>query len=259
MKNILLVATVLVFSAATAACAKKVSSPEDFGFGPKSRPKVTGPNLSGQWDSGCIDSAFGPNSKRRITMDIEQNKMTHVETDFSDSLCVQQYQVTTLKGTFDYEKQLPNGVYTIEFKIPLDANVSTLRWANVSFVAGELKFSDWAGGFDDMSSVVPELMFTPRQAGLDPAPTPATGDLEVGFYQDSSGYYCDQSISTMKSGGKVATVYLDLMGNCSGTQFVLSCKDGYCTDSKHDLRILSATSFSFIDLRDGVRAVFEKQ
>jgi hypothetical protein len=249
MKNKILMTTGFAATLALSACSVKTSS-DTSAPGIVKPAAINGPSLEGQWISDCLINPIAMDGYRMLRLKISGTNFEHEEQDFSDSNCAQRIDGKTLKGTFSYTKDLGLGVFQVEYRIPVDANVSALRDQRISLQGDDLKVSEWLSGFDDEDKgVVPTIaLHKVRSATLaptTPAPAPRPQGLQSGYYQPDSGDYCSASISIAAMNGQTAAVYVDFQSPCTAS-LEFDCSGSTCTMSGSDsmsVTLVDANSF----------------
>jgi len=82
------------------------------------KTRIAGPQVEGEWASGCVLGSGG--THRQVAIKFQGGKFERVETDYSDSACLQSAKTTAFKGTFIFSKQNADNSYQIEYAIAMD-------------------------------------------------------------------------------------------------------------------------------------------
>jgi hypothetical protein len=83
--------------------------------------------LDGEWTSGCIDGAFGPDYGRRIiSLKFSDSTFELKTDDYYGTDCTQLLETKTQRGTFSSIKSYSDDTFLIEYRIPINPQVSSL-------------------------------------------------------------------------------------------------------------------------------------
>ncbi len=219
--------------------------------------EVQGPTLEGTWYSQCIADGFPNGGYERIKVEFENQSMKYNRNSYKDELCFDETKNEVLEGSYKYTLELKDKVFVTEFKIPLDNNISTIKDFSLQQSEETLKISRFYNAtFDDPDTIPLNIELTTKVPDPKPEPVPV---LESGFFEQvsGSGEFCRQIISTMKSDGKTAMIFIDFYSPCSG-KVEMTCEEKLCDSDVYKLELISDTSYMFTNKTNNQNGLFKK-
>ncbi len=255
--NLQKLSSLMILTAIMAACSAKVSSgggdPTPVGplGGEPQKTDVAGPDLQGHWGSQCVASEWGGNAKRKIELHVTGADVEYKVLRFSDEDCTKSSGEESKKGTMQYANALKDNGFKAKLSTPINANASSIIYFDVRKDADKVFVSDLFLDMEGNEEPAPSIELTAitesKGEGSNPAPAPApTGPfvLKSGVYEDKTYNYCSYTVSTMKSGGVMAQVYLDSQPPCEPRSRTLTCEKDKCYGSNFEITVTSDRSFT---------------
>lgn len=166
-----------------AACSPKITADGD---APTINAKPTafahqvqGPNLDGEWQSGCRADSWSENYVS-FNIKIKNQDVTRAVSNFSDANCTQALKVDTAVGLFRYVKKYATDVYEVEYQIAFNGghyyngeNVQ-LRDVNTLLISNRVTGEQVQPDIELLR--VGALPTPPPNSSPTPGPTPAPTD-----------------------------------------------------------------------------------
>jgi hypothetical protein len=121
--NNIVIASLAFMAMIVAACSAHVDSGPDGSSSPPtkqiasgdfSKPAIPGPNVEGDWSSGCSSGGFRTN--RVVTLSFHGNSFAYTSTAYSDTNCHSAQSVDHRSGTFQFSQVNADGSYGIDYK-----------------------------------------------------------------------------------------------------------------------------------------------
>jgi hypothetical protein len=219
--------------------------------------EVVGPNIQGVWYSQCIANSSQDGGFERVKLDIEDKSMKYVRNSYKDELCFEETKNEVFEGVYTYTLELKDKVFVTEFKVPVENSVLTLEDFNLQKTEEVLKISRFYNAtLDDPDQILLEIELTTKVPEPAPKPVPV---LESGFFEQISGSddFCRHIVSTMKSDGKTAVIYVDFYSPCSG-KVELICDEKLCDSDVYSLELISDSTYMFTNKTNNKNGLFEK-
>lgn len=258
----------LMAGALLSACTAEIKGAGDGIVGAQDTA-IEGPALEGTWATRCIESQWGANAgRRKVQVSFTGENFEYQEQSFSDNTCSRLDKKETLRGVYRFKKQNSAGAHQIEYRIPINANAVAIRVQLLQLDGESLKASELdidevrvleAPLKLELLKLTQEGQTPPSSAPTEPAP-PVSQTLRSGLYrpQTAGSDYCDQTVSTMSSGGVLQSLSLNFEYPCSG-QVALTCQAGVCKNDRYELTLLSDTQFRLKNLRSQETETFQRR
>ncbi len=248
----------------TAACSVEKDEPAEEVKPPIEKPVIVqGPKMEGEWFSTCFSKTEKAEEGReqlvnqRLVLKFDGINLDYSKYTYADDMCLESIDSQKMDGIYKYTKNLGDGVFAVDFKLPTADKLAAHREFNLSFIEDTLKVSALYSLYDKQEAYDPDLVLSKTYNGPNPEFVPR---LKPGVYEYKKNdfYQCDQALSTEKKNGVVSRIYIDYLGRCSG-QLELNCEKRFCKTDGFRMIIRSEYSYEFIENETGHRSIFQKR
>ena len=106
--------------------------------------QVQGPNIEGDWQSGCVQDTWGDGFVV-FNVSVQGRNILRTETKFQDNKCVVQVSQLTRMGMYRYLEALKNDIFVVEYKIQMKGGFYYLK-ENLKLVNDHLWMADRYSG-----------------------------------------------------------------------------------------------------------------
>ncbi len=145
-----------------AACGDDAEDAIAAAFDGNVKPQ-TALNVDGDWTSGCINGAFGEQYGRRIiNLNFLGNTFLMQVEDYQGTDCVKLIESSTKKGTFSQVKSYNDNTYLVEYRIPINEQVSQLLSQKIQINNDSLLTSEISGAQDSADSATVSILMVPQ-------------------------------------------------------------------------------------------------
>jgi hypothetical protein len=119
--------------------------------------KVTGPEISGTWTSGCEYNLIHSNYQV-LTLTFNGRNLVREETTYADNLCSQNQGAQTWKGKYRFNKTNDKGSFELEYTFDLGNGVTqTNLFENVQLKNGILYISELHRDYEPTTALLPPV------------------------------------------------------------------------------------------------------
>ncbi|MGE3681797.1 MAG: hypothetical protein AB7G93_08730 [Bdellovibrionales bacterium] len=144
MRGFIRFAALFAVALAFVACGKGKDAEPESPFAPAPPEpfthKVSGPDLTGKWTSGCERDAWG-DGHVIFTITFDSQDVLRREAKYADRACQNKVSELERKGKFRYKADLSGGIYELEYRFDIP-NGYYVTGDNVSRSQNRLWISD---------------------------------------------------------------------------------------------------------------------